>query len=343
MKIAVTFLFVLLLTAFSGCFREWDINYPYGIVQTQVVNFTEINTQWDDMNSAGPPFIGNSFDFFLSTNRFSAGKNFDICHYDIDVFFSQTNGHFTITAEREKRCQESINSEAHEYGPLIVIPTSAKWNSYFSDCGYCESASVLFFAGTGDAGGNDLDILVTEITMLRILSVDSSKNVLTFEAAALNSEYDDAYITFGPDRYLYFCSNRNGSFDIYACQLPYDVYDQLDSALLLLIDTTVAITPENVTALNSPGDDKCPYVNGNDMFFVSDRPGGEGGFDIWRSRYENGTWSEPVNAGQAINTQYNEYRPVCIALEEYTNRLCLFSSDRPGGIGGYDIYRVGVD
>ncbi len=40
--------------------------------------------------------------------------------------------------------------------------------------------------------------------------------------------------------------------------------------------------------------------DGNTMYFASNRPGGEGGFDIWYSeKTSNGKWGEPVNCGNA--------------------------------------------
>ncbi|MCC6599103.1 MAG: hypothetical protein IT223_00340, partial [Crocinitomicaceae bacterium] len=45
------------------------------------------------------------------------------------------------------------------------------------------------------------------------------------------------------------------------------------------------------------------------LFFSSDRAGGEGGMDIWYSREKNGEWSEPINAGNTINSRDDELTP----------------------------------
>ena len=52
----------------------------------------------------------------------------------------------------------------------------------------------------------------------------------------------------------------------------------------------------------------------------------------------NDKWSSPINMGPDINTEYNEYRPLIRFSSGYTNNFILFSSDRPGGRGGYDLY-----
>ena len=76
--------------------------------------------------------------------------------------------------------------------------------------------------------------------------------------------------------------------------------------------------------------------DGKTMYFSSNRPGGEGGFDIWYSeKTANGRWGEPVNCGNTINTPYNENTPY---FDPETGAL-LFSSDGLIGMGGYDVYR----
>jgi outer membrane protein OmpA-like peptidoglycan-associated protein len=70
------------------------------------------------------------------------------------------------------------------------------------------------------------------------------------------------------------------------------------------------------------------------LFFVSDRPGGYGGYDIWISRFEDGLWQMPVNAGPSINTPGNETAPSINA----DNRTLYFTSDGWPGMGGTDIF-----
>jgi hypothetical protein len=80
----------------------------------------------------------------------------------------------------------------------------------------------------------------------------------------------------------------------------------------------------------------------NIMFFVSDRPGGLGGFDLYYSIFNNGNWSSPVNMGPDFNSSSDEYRPVIGYLPDFTNYFIMFSSNRPGGKGGYDLYFRGL-
>lgn len=71
------------------------------------------------------------------------------------------------------------------------------------------------------------------------------------------------------------------------------------------------------------------------LYFVSDRPGGLGGTDIWYSeRLESGEWGPPIVAGSKINSPGNEMFPVMDA-----EGTLFFSSDGFAGMGGLDIFK----
>lgn len=73
--------------------------------------------------------------------------------------------------------------------------------------------------------------------------------------------------------------------------------------------------------------------DGKYLFFVSDMPGGIGGSDIYFCESVNGEWSTPVNLGSKVNSVETDNYP-CM---NSSGRL-YFASDRPGGIGGLDVY-----
>ncbi|MBN3035851.1 MAG: OmpA family protein [Bacteroidales bacterium] len=75
--------------------------------------------------------------------------------------------------------------------------------------------------------------------------------------------------------------------------------------------------------------------DGKTLYFVSDRPGGAGGYDIYRTtREENGSWSMPENLGPPVNTPGNEKSPFI----HTDSQTLYFSSDGLMGLGGYDIF-----
>lgn len=70
------------------------------------------------------------------------------------------------------------------------------------------------------------------------------------------------------------------------------------------------------------------------LYFASDMPGGQGGVDLYKSRLNNGNWSEPVNLGNKINTSGDEVFPFV------KDSVLYFSSDGHYGLGGLDMYQV---
>mgnify|MGYP006282238803 CR=1 FL=1 len=71
------------------------------------------------------------------------------------------------------------------------------------------------------------------------------------------------------------------------------------------------------------------------MYFVSNRPGGFGGMDIWSSKLvKDGKWSEPVNLGSTVNTAGDEMSPFI----HFDNKTLYFSSNGRPCMGGFDIF-----
>lgn len=75
--------------------------------------------------------------------------------------------------------------------------------------------------------------------------------------------------------------------------------------------------------------------DGLTLYFVSDKPGGYGGNDIWKVDKLSDKWGEPANLGPEINTPGNEMFPFI-----RDNGELYFSSDYHPGMGGYDIFKA---
>jgi len=81
-------------------------------------------------------------------------------------------------------------------------------------------------------------------------------------------------------------------------------------------------------------------ADGQILYFVSDRPGGFGGYDLYRSvRNSADEWETPVNLGALINTAGNEKSPFI----HPDGRTLYFSSDGLMGMGGYDVFFSRLD
>lgn len=75
--------------------------------------------------------------------------------------------------------------------------------------------------------------------------------------------------------------------------------------------------------------------DGKLLYFVSDKPGGFGGTDLYYSTYANGKWSPPINAGPKINTIGDEMFPFIDASGNL-----YYSTDGLPGLGSLDIFVV---
>ncbi|MDI9255925.1 OmpA family protein [Flavobacterium sedimenticola] len=77
--------------------------------------------------------------------------------------------------------------------------------------------------------------------------------------------------------------------------------------------------------------------DGKTLYFSSDRPGSVGGVDIWKVAVNaDGTFGEPQNLGNKVNTEGNESFPF-IADD---NKTLFFSSSGKPGLGGLDVFQI---
>jgi outer membrane protein OmpA-like peptidoglycan-associated protein/tetratricopeptide (TPR) repeat protein len=78
-----------------------------------------------------------------------------------------------------------------------------------------------------------------------------------------------------------------------------------------------------------------PHISedGNTLYFISDKPGGYGGTDIYCAVRQKEGWSKPFNLGPSINTPQNETFPF------FCDNTLYFASDGHYGLGGMDLFK----
>ena len=95
--------------------------------------------------------------------------------------------------------------------------------------------------------------------------------------------------------------------------------------------------PGDITDINTQYHEPsaCLSPDGNTLYFVSDRPGGFGGEDIYRCvKLPTGRWSKATNLGPTINTEYDEDAP----FMHPDGVTLFFSSNGHKTMGGFDIF-----
>jgi outer membrane protein OmpA-like peptidoglycan-associated protein len=92
---------------------------------------------------------------------------------------------------------------------------------------------------------------------------------------------------------------------------------------------------------NNPEVDDCHpslSIDGDKLFFASNRPGGQGGMDLWVSYRVGDSWSEPTNLGPEINGKGNEVFPFI-----HADNTLYFASTSHKGEGGLDMFASTFD
>ena len=146
-------------------------------------------------------------------------------------------------------------------------------------------------------------------------------------ASPVNTGHNEGAHTISPDgRYLFYTMCNTdfgyGSCDIYWSKRIANRWSR----------------PRNMgPVVNSASWESLPSIapDGKTIYFSSNRPGGYGGMDIWKTEMlEEGVFSEPVNLGPTINTKKNDMAPFI----HPDGRTLYFASDGRPGMGGIDLY-----
>jgi outer membrane protein OmpA-like peptidoglycan-associated protein len=225
----------------------------------------------------------------------------------------------------------AINSEYPDYSPVISKDESMLlFTSKRKEC----------TGGRIDEEGNYYeDIFISrkekDNQWLSSVQLDSSvlmqKKILFFKVSkskkdnAINTRQHDASVALSPDGKQLFIYRLD---DLWVSDLKNENWEK-PTKLNHFINGRKSHEP----SLSLTMDEKT-------LYFVSERNGGYGGKDIYRSeKQKDGSWGEPVNLGPVINTEFDEDAPYI----DPENKTLYFSSEGHGTMGGFDIFRSKFD
>jgi hypothetical protein len=173
----------------------------------------------------------------------------------------------------------------------IAAPFLGSDSSALTACLTYETGNTAFFTAARPSYP-PADIWMSE-------RIDAGWSEPTRLEAPISSEADEFEVAISRNGTLYFSSAREGGqgdLDIYRARLVDGEYP----------------TVENLgPPINTSSGDDLPYIAPDESYliFASDRPGGLGHRDLYISYQVDGSWTEPKNLGQPINSEYWDIYP----------------------------------
>ncbi|MBN2730286.1 MAG: OmpA family protein [Bacteroidales bacterium] len=243
---------------------------------------------------------GNTM-FYTSRRPGTTGGERDVndFKYNEDIYWAEkVNGNW----EFRDRSGIDFNSETHD----ATVGLSS------------DGQMLLVYRGTN---GGDL--------FYSLKGVDSKWSQL-IPLESLNTKYKESSACISSDgKTIYFTSNRPGGYgglDIYMAKMK---LDGSWGKAINLGPTVNSLYDEEGVSLSE---------DNNVLYFSSNNTRSMGGYDVFRSDYDNGEWSRPVNMGYPLNTTDDDVFFTFTGNSE----LAYFSSERVDGAGSQDIYSLNL-
>ncbi len=210
-----------------------------------------------------------------------------------------------------KSLSEAINSENEEYVPVITA----------------DESEIFFTSRRPNTTGGQIDGGLADYyediyySTLENDKWTDAKNM----GKPVNSESHDATVGLSLDgqKLFLYRDNKKGIGNIYVSEKKGNDWSEPTEL------------PEPINS-KSQETSACYSPDGNTIYFVSNRPNGKGGKDIYKATKDSeGNWGEAENLGNAINTSEDED---AIFLHP-DGKTLYFSSRGHATMGGHDIFK----
>lgn len=216
------------------------------------------------------------------------------------------------------------NNENSQYSP--VISPDGKY-LYYTNRGPSSKGDLMDKSSRKNPLGNYYeDIFVAELIGNSDFEFGEGKNLsdninkANEHEAPLSISYD------GKVLFIYLSGNKQSEDIFYSSRIDQNTWSK----------------PKEVIGINTEYWEGHAFLapDGRTLFFSSDRPGGYGGRDIYKATMQaDSSFSDIINLGPKINTQFNEDGPFI----DSKGSALYFSSEAHGSIGGYDMFYIKYD
>ncbi len=231
-------------------------------------------------------------------------RNIEICHFAIEavknpVGFEPINLGANINSEWDEYLA-ALTADEMEFIFTVRLPRTEK-----TICAFCQTEEDFYVSHKADGVWQPRTPLENPI----------------------NTGYNEGAQAISPDGKYLFYTMCNTDFGYKSCDLYWSKR----------IGDRWSRSRNFGHPVNSDYWESQPSIgsDGKTIYFASNRQGGFGGIDIWKTEImEEGVFSEPVNLGPTINTQKDDTAPFI----HPDGKTLYFASDGRPGMGGKDLY-----
>lgn len=247
--------------------------------------------------------------------------NMGVCDYQLQNY-GLAKLHFSKTSS-------SVSLELFRYKAAI-----AHKNMKFKKAiNYYNAYKII--SGEKDLKNNEVNRLIAKVKYAELAIKDRRNVIVTNLRTPINTEFSEYVPLIAADgSMLFFTSRRPGStgglLDPY--ERPFeDIYVSYNK------DNSWEAPKKLPEGINTATNDACVGLSadGQALYIFRTNPDLRSG-DLYESRMGLDEWEMPKKLGSDINSEYIE-TSACITLDD---KVLYFSSNRPGGFGGKDIYKV---
>lgn len=309
-----------------------EIQFKYGVCITEVAK---------DQQKA-IPFLKKAFNNGISQASFYLGKvyfnymQFDSAHFYLNSFISRASKNDLKKTDAENMVNRLFDAMMlMNQASKVKVRNVEEVNSSFADYSPIIKAdnSVLYFTSKReDSKGQKQD---ENGQYYEDIYVSKKEDSLFLEpentGSSLNSKEHDATLALSADGntiIIYRTDPYAGDGDFYMSrkygndwEVPFKLGLHINSQFQ---ETSASLSPD-----------------GNILYFTSNRPGGYGGLDIYKSeRGKNGVWGMARNLGSTINTKFDEESPFINSDQKV---LYFSSKGHEPNMGGFDVFKSKID